>query len=91
MQTGINLPLRCSSTTPSLYKLKDEIDLPPAEKMAAYRSYIAACKAASEKLQVTEETAKVMVVIVSDALHNLSCSHSISKTILSVGVSRTSL
>ena len=64
MQTSINIPLRCSYTTPRLYKPKDEISLPPAEKMAVYRSYIAACKAVSEKVQVTEETSKVMIVII---------------------------
>lgn len=58
--------------------------------MAVYRSYIAACKAVSEKVQVTEETSKVMVVIIPDAVHNLSCTHSISKTTLSVCVNKTS-
>jgi hypothetical protein len=72
-----------------LYKSKDEIDAPPAEKMAVYRSYIAACKAVSEKVQVTEATSKVMVVKILDTLHSLSGSHSISKTTLSVGVNRT--
>jgi len=57
-QTGINVPLRCSSDAPSLYKPKDEISLPPAQKLAIYRSYITACKAASAKVQVTEETSK---------------------------------
>ncbi|KAG8217374.1 aspartic peptidase domain-containing protein [Butyriboletus roseoflavus] len=57
-QTSINFPLRCSDTTPHLYKPKDDIFLPPAGKMAVYRSYIAACKAVSEKVQVTEETSK---------------------------------
>ena len=62
MQTSVNFPRRCPPTTPSLYKPKDEISLPSAEKMALYRAYIAACKAVSEKVQVTEETSKVMVV-----------------------------
>lgn len=31
--------------------------------MAVYRSYIAACKMMSEKVQVTEEASKVMIVI----------------------------
>ncbi|KAN0075287.1 putative alanine racemase domain containing protein [Tylopilus felleus] len=57
-QTSVNIPLQCSPTTASLYKPKDEIHLPPAEKMAVYRSYIAACKAMCEKVQVTEETSK---------------------------------
>ncbi|KAI9569514.1 putative alanine racemase-domain-containing protein [Boletus coccyginus] len=61
-QTSVNLPLRCSPTTPSLYKPKDEISLPSAEKLAIYRAYIAACKAASDKVQVTEETSKVVVI-----------------------------
>jgi hypothetical protein len=89
-QTSVNLPLRCSSTTPSLYKSKDETPLPPTEKMAVYRSYIAACKAMSEKVQVTEEASKVMVIIIPNTLHNLSCTHSIFKMTLSVGVNKTS-
>ncbi|KAF8436900.1 putative alanine racemase-domain-containing protein [Boletus edulis BED1] len=57
-QTSVNVPLQCSSTTASLYKPKDELSLPPAEKIAIYRSYIVACKALSEKVQITEETSK---------------------------------
>lgn len=58
--------------------------------MAVYRSYIAACKAASEKVQVTEEASKVTLVIIHDMLHDFSCTHSISKTTLSVGVNKIS-
>ncbi|KAF9228597.1 hypothetical protein BS17DRAFT_772215 [Gyrodon lividus] len=57
-QTGINVPLRCSNTSADLYKQKEEISLPPPEKLTAYRSYVAACKAASEKVQVSTETSK---------------------------------
>lgn len=89
-QTSVNLPLRCPPTTPSLYKSKEEISFPPTEKMAVYRSYIAACKAMGEKVQVTEETSKVILVIIPNTLHNLSCTHSISKTTLSSGVNKTS-
>ena len=58
--------------------------------MALYRSYVAACKAVNEKVHVTEETSKVMVVITPDTLHNFSCDPSISKTTLCVGVNKTS-
>ncbi|KAF8837022.1 hypothetical protein BDN67DRAFT_973512 [Paxillus ammoniavirescens] len=57
-QTSINVPLRCSDTSANLYKRKDDISLPPPEKLTAYRSYVAACKVASETVQVSEEASK---------------------------------
>ena len=58
--------------------------------MAEYRSYIASCKAVSEKVQVTEETSKVMMTFILDKIHNFSCIYSIYKTTLYDGANRTS-
>ncbi|KIJ69602.1 hypothetical protein HYDPIDRAFT_24427 [Hydnomerulius pinastri MD-312] len=57
-QTSINIRHQSDPTTTNLYKPKEEINLPLPETLKAYRSYIAACKAASEKVQVSEDTSK---------------------------------
>lgn len=58
--------------------------------MSVYRSYIAACKTMSEKVQVTDEAAKVMLVTILDTLDNVSRTYSISKTTLSVSDNKIS-
>lgn len=65
--------------------------MPSVEKIAVYRSYIAACKVMNEKVHVSEETSKVMEVVTFNALHNFLCGCSIFKMTLSVGVNKTNL
>ncbi|KAI6126213.1 hypothetical protein EV401DRAFT_2258355 [Pisolithus croceorrhizus] len=56
-QTSLNIPLQ-STVDSNLYRSKEEVAWPSPGKLAIFRSYIKACKAATGKVKVSEATSK---------------------------------
>lgn len=56
-ETSLNIPLQ-STVGRNLYRSKEEVAWPSPGKLAVFRSYIKACKAAIGKVRVSEATSK---------------------------------